>query len=88
MNGDNFNNYENIQTKDSFSGIGNYSYTSTTGLLKQIEVSNDDYSTDLTYTVDGKTFVVKPDEISIENLVSFSTVVITAIGAWRAIVRA
>lgn len=75
-------------TKDSLSRTGNYSYTSAGGLLRQVEVSNDDDTADLTYVADGKTFLVKAGETSIETFTSFSTVTITATGAWRAIMRA
>lgn len=80
-------NFEKLITRDSLSGTGNYSYVSAIGLLYQIEISNDDEAIDMTYTVDGKTFTVKPFESSIETFISFSDFSIAATGKWRAIVR-
>jgi hypothetical protein len=75
-----------LTVKDSFSGTGNYSYVSTQK-LKQIELSNDDTTNDLTAVIDGKTFTLQPYETLIEDFVSFVSVDITTDGDWRAIVR-
>ena len=74
--------------KDSFSGTGNYTYTSTKGLMKQVEIVNLSEDVSLTYVCDGMTFTVGPRNISKETFVSFPSVQITATGPWNAVVRA
>lgn len=73
------------RAQEFFSGTGNYT-KSFKGDREELVVVNDG-SADLTFTAGGITFTLKPGEVFDEEINPFSSIEITATGAFRGYVR-
>lgn len=73
------------RAQEFFSGTGNFS-KKFSGDREELVVINDG-SADLTFTAGGVTFTLKPGEVFDEEVNPFSSINITATGAFRGYVR-
>lgn len=73
------------RAQEFFSGTGNYSKKFASDREELVVVN--DGSADLTFTAGGITFTLKPGEVFDEEINPFSSIEITATGAFRGYVR-
>lgn len=68
---------------NSFSGSTTTTHTKSSGYWKSLSITNDDASTDLTFTVNNITITVKPNEEFSGDFVDFNSVTVTTTVTYR-----